>query len=514
MATKIYLPSSGSAPVSPAYDAAWHNTTFAARLPCYDSKQSTTMTTVADTVNIKTNEDHLYRQWISEPITAQTLLAQTLKLQIRAAESNTAANLFASISVRIVSNDGNTVRGTVLSLVRDDTEFAATLTNRGYSATSTQVIATANDRIVIEIGQGGDPAGGGNHNNGTLRIGDTAASDLPDNDTATDDYNPWVEFANTITFATPPDDLCALDLTAGTPTLDSPVLEHIHDLTATDLTAAAPTLDSPVLAHIHDLAATDLTAAAPTLDSPILAHIHDLAATDLTAAAPTLDSPVIGQTHDLAATDLTAAAPTLDSPVLAHIHDLAATDLTAGTPTLDSPVLAEGGVDDLTALDLTAAAPTLDSPVIGQTHVLAATDLTAGTPTLDSPILAHIHDLAATDLTAGTPTLESPVLAHIHDLAATDLTAAAPTLDSPVIGQTHVLAATDLTAGTPTLDIPVFGIEGVDEVIALDLFFGTPLFDSPIFDAYTNTPSARTSTPILATLSSTPPSAQRTSVPY
>ena len=77
-----------------------------------------------------------------------------------------------------------------------------------------------------------------------------------------------------------------------------------------------------------------------------------------------------------------------------------------------------------------------------------------------------------------------------------------------------VLTATDLIAGTPTLDIPVFGIEGVDEMIALDLLFGTPLFDSPIFDAYTNTPGARTSTPILDTLTISPPTAARTSVPY
>jgi hypothetical protein len=352
MSTRFYLPSSGSAPVTPAYDANWDNTTFAGRLPCHDSKQSTAMATVADNVNIKTNEDHLYRQWISGPITAQTLSAQTLKLQIRAAESNAAADLYASISVRVVSNDGNTVRGTILTLVRDSTEFASTLTNRGYSATTTQVVASANDRIVIEIGQGGDPTGGGNHNDGTLRIGDTAASDLPENDTATDDYNPWVQFANTISFAAAPDNLTASDITSGTPTLDQPVITRIVNLTGTDVTSGTPTLDQPVITRIVNLTGTDVT---------------------------------------------------------------------SGTPTLDQPTLAEpGGTDDLTA-----------------------SDITSGTPTLDQPIITRIVNLTAVDL---------------------------------------------LSAAL--------------------------LFDSPIFDAYTNTPSARTSTPILATLSSTPPTAQRISVPY
>ena len=205
MATRFYLPSSGAPAVNPPYggDAGnWDNTSFAARMALVITPSSTTMTTVADTVSIKTNQDHLYRQGVSDPINAQTIPSQIIKFQIRTQESNTAANLFTSLEIRIVSQDGATVRGTILTLERDDVEWENALVNRQFvSSLTTQVISQANDRIVIEFGQGGDPTGGGNHNDGTMRIGDNGGSDLPENDTDTNDYNPWVLFANTITFA-------------------------------------------------------------------------------------------------------------------------------------------------------------------------------------------------------------------------------------------------------------------------------------------------------------------------
>jgi hypothetical protein len=199
MATRFYLPSTGAAAVSPAYDAGWEDTSFAARLKAVTTRISSAFTTVADNVNTKLDEDHLYRQYVSDPIPAQTITAQTIKVQIRAAESNAAANLFTSINIRVVSNDGSTFRTpAVVAMQRDDVEWASTLTNRGWSGTSSAVVASANDRIVIEIGQGGDPTGGGNHNDGTMRIGDNSATDLPEDDTDTNDYNPWVEFAQTL----------------------------------------------------------------------------------------------------------------------------------------------------------------------------------------------------------------------------------------------------------------------------------------------------------------------------
>lgn len=204
MATRFYLPSTGSAAVSPAYDAGWEKTDIAARLPAVTTKTSSAMTTLSTTDGGQDNEDHLYRQYISDQIAAQTISAQTLEFQIRASEDDAKGDLYTAIGVRVVSYDGNTVRGTILAVSRDATEVATSLTNRRYTATTTEVTAEDGDRIVIEIGLGGDPWGSGYHSDGNLRIGDAAASDLPENDTDTNDYNPWVEFPNTLSWYSGP----------------------------------------------------------------------------------------------------------------------------------------------------------------------------------------------------------------------------------------------------------------------------------------------------------------------
>ena len=199
-ASRLYLPSTGSAPASPAYDTNWEVNTSGARLPMYTTKQSTTMTSASISGDAdKTDKDYLVRQYVSDTLGSQTIAAQTVKFQIRALETNAANNLFTSISIR--SWNGSTFQ-TLLTLSRDDTEVPiTTLTNRQYSATTSAVTVAAGDRLVIEVGLSGDPAqSGSDYHNGSLRIGDVAASDLPENDTGTDDYNPWVEFANTVTF--------------------------------------------------------------------------------------------------------------------------------------------------------------------------------------------------------------------------------------------------------------------------------------------------------------------------
>jgi hypothetical protein len=199
MATRFYLPYSGAAPVTPDYDVNWGDTSIAARLPLPTSKTSTTITTITFPQDADdTEKDILFRQYISEPIAAQTITAQTVEFQIRAAEFHALNNLYTTISIRVVSNDGSSVTGTILALTRDATEVTTVLTNRRFTATTSQVIANANDRIVIEIGMGGDPGPNKDHGS-TMSIGDNNATDLPEDDTTTDAFNPWVEFPTTIT---------------------------------------------------------------------------------------------------------------------------------------------------------------------------------------------------------------------------------------------------------------------------------------------------------------------------
>ena len=210
MATRFYFPSSGSAPVSPAYSGSWDNTDDAQRLPCYDSAQGTSMSTVAYFDSDVGNTDHLIRQWVSEPITAQTISVQTIEFQMRCQEGAVQDNQFIAICIRVVSNDGSSVTGTILDVTRDGTEISASsLQNRRLTASTTQVTSNANDRIVIEVGCGGDPLGSADHDV-DIRIGDNGGSDLPEDDTSTNDYNPWLEFPNDITFATVEDEVSLL----------------------------------------------------------------------------------------------------------------------------------------------------------------------------------------------------------------------------------------------------------------------------------------------------------------
>ena len=162
MATRFYLPSTGAADVNPNYDGNWDTTGDATLLKTVTTRISSAMANAANSASSGANVNNLLRQYVSNPIAAQTILVQTLELQIRGWESDAKDTQFVSISVRVVSNDGSQVRGTLLSLVRDETELTTTLTNRRYTADTTEVEALADDRIVIELGLGGDPWGSGN----------------------------------------------------------------------------------------------------------------------------------------------------------------------------------------------------------------------------------------------------------------------------------------------------------------------------------------------------------------
>ncbi len=202
MATRFYLPTSGSAAVSPAYDSAWDDTSHVyGRLKGIVTKIGSSFLPRAITGDSDaTDKDYLILQYVSDPIAAQTITAQTIKWQMKGAEDGSANNLYNTICIRVVSNDGSTFRTPdLLSLTRDDVELTTSETNRQFYATSSEVEASANDRIVIELGLGGDPTPSGDHN-GHLRAGDNYGTDLPENDTETLDYCSWVEFANDVSF--------------------------------------------------------------------------------------------------------------------------------------------------------------------------------------------------------------------------------------------------------------------------------------------------------------------------
>ncbi len=210
MATRLYLPATAApTAINPTPDAAWEDTSILARAVCRTTKINDTLATVSFTDATNTDKDILFRQYVSlELLAGQTITgSQALKFQVRAQERVAGNNMFAAFGIRVIASDGSTVRKTVLAVNRDGVEINnSALTNRASTATSaaTNYTTLAGDRLVIEIGTGGDPAntGGADHDT-DLRLGDSSGSDLPENDTATTDDNPWVELADTLTFVDP-----------------------------------------------------------------------------------------------------------------------------------------------------------------------------------------------------------------------------------------------------------------------------------------------------------------------
>lgn len=208
MATRVYFPNVGLPPVDPPAPVGtdWeHTNTNTKQLVI--TPDDTALATVAytpDAADDLTNKDALHRQYVSEPLKAQTL-SGNVKAQFQCLETLANDNLFLTLKILVCSNDGTTTQATLLAITRDTTtELAVSLTNRNFPSTALSSYACADgDRLVIEIGLGGNitsGAGGTVGHNGSIRWGCVASGgDLPENNTeAGTTFRPWLEFANSI----------------------------------------------------------------------------------------------------------------------------------------------------------------------------------------------------------------------------------------------------------------------------------------------------------------------------
>jgi len=186
MATRLYYPSTGAAAVSPAFDA-WSNTAIADRIAAVRTKITSAMTNKSHTLG---QADVLLRQYVSEPMAAQTI-SGTVKCYVRGLSDT---EKISTLSIRVCNNAGTAFTGTLLALNHygNNTNFATSLKNNIFAngdALSSLAI-NANDRLVIELGT--RKVSG---SNGTLNFGDDSGTDLPENETETAAYNPWIEFS-------------------------------------------------------------------------------------------------------------------------------------------------------------------------------------------------------------------------------------------------------------------------------------------------------------------------------
>ena len=205
MATRFYLPSSGSAPLaSLAFDANWERTDSATRYPCFITKTNTSLADVARTWPATDTQQWVFFQFQSQVMTAaySWTTSDTVSMVIRGLQAAAQTDSHLAYSIRIVSSDGATVRGTVGLYHEISTEFTTSAATRIHNARTngaSNFNSSIGDRIIIEIGfHGVTPSSTAV----TLRHGDpSATADFALTEALTTDLCPWVELSRTVSFS-------------------------------------------------------------------------------------------------------------------------------------------------------------------------------------------------------------------------------------------------------------------------------------------------------------------------
>ncbi len=206
MATRLYFKSTTAGPITPAStDASWANTASKAVLSMSVTNTGTVLTN-KDVLNY-TNDlsDCLVYQFVSPPIDAATLTG-TFQMIIKCLGTPSGAWMVGHAVVRVLSGDGTTVRGTVVSSVTmgGTTRFAQPTTastilfpTGGGTAACTSTSITSGDRLVIEVGFENQNL---STDDVTMRVGENGGSDFAYTELLTTDLNPWCEFSQNLTF--------------------------------------------------------------------------------------------------------------------------------------------------------------------------------------------------------------------------------------------------------------------------------------------------------------------------
>lgn len=211
MATRFYFPSTGTADVSPAFDAEWNDSSSVTRRPLNRTRGTSAFVEISDTeTSALSTWDILLGQFVSAPLQAQTL-SGTFSCVIRARESATGVNARSQMVVKVVSNDGATIRGTLFPADTTTTnvnEWVATTTATAVrnaffpkgtaSQAFTSLAIQAGDRIVIEVGARTVNTATTAGFTAAMRFGEAAASDLTADETGVVEGNPWIEFSSTV----------------------------------------------------------------------------------------------------------------------------------------------------------------------------------------------------------------------------------------------------------------------------------------------------------------------------
>jgi hypothetical protein len=205
VATRLYY--SGYSPsVSPAFSAEWDRTAAGVRRTL-ELKKASNINAESGAVEAVTTApyDVILRQFCCPPLKGAQTISGFVKGQMRARESDPSCDMSRAVSIRVVSNDGLTERGILLSDFQSSltSEFDTTQTDRSFPPNSalTPLACQDGDRIVVEIGYRAFNTVGGNLYGYVWFNNSSATDDLPEDETTTDNLCPWIEFSQDIVFA-------------------------------------------------------------------------------------------------------------------------------------------------------------------------------------------------------------------------------------------------------------------------------------------------------------------------
>lgn len=190
MPTRLYLPSAGSPPITPAYSADWADTSVADRHLMVQAPSGTPMTTVVFDQTPDLLGKILLRQYVSPLLAPQVISGEAVAFQIRTQAGPAGTSSFLTWGLRAFSEAG-ALLATLVPVTATGPKLQNVLTNEGSSAPIT-ITLVAPAYLVLELGVNSTALMGSTHTE--QRIGDAAASDLPYSIPVTTDLNPWFEF--------------------------------------------------------------------------------------------------------------------------------------------------------------------------------------------------------------------------------------------------------------------------------------------------------------------------------
>jgi hypothetical protein len=463
VATRYYFPSSGAAAVSPAISAEWDIQTGVDRLALVTTRISSAMAdkTTAKGASNQTGQDVIWRQYVSDPIGAQTI-SGTVKGQIRARENASAANYRMQVLVSVVSGDGATLRGVAYagdpeSITTSPTsEFPlSSVANigtsrqapRGASQTLTDVTASSGDRIVIEVGYRIN-ATVTTASTGTGIFGDNNASDLPEDETTTTALNPWIEFSNTIA-----------------PVSTGPITVSGSD-SVTASTSEAGALSAT-------LTGTDSSTVSLT-ESGSVTSLATIAGSDTLTTSTTEQAGIAGTVSGADAVMVDAAALASSSTALAGSDTMTVSTVALPTATAtlsgaDSPTVSATAVSDVSTITTASSSDTVTvsttETALVAVGLTSADTVTVGTSETSTASATLTAADAPTVSTTAQPAIAASLQGYDAATVSTAATSGMGVADNPTVSLTETRSIAATLSQSQTLTITLVETPGVATTI-------------------------------------------------